>query len=96
MAIEKGQFVEISWVALEPAGRAEHIPESTKKVPLVTRAKGFALENSSGDTEISIVTLAGRVLRGKVCDSAPRYSHDFGKPQPELLRIGPALRKELD
>ena len=96
MLIEKGQLVEISWVALEPNGRAEHIPESTKRVPLVARVKGFAVERTEDTEEVSIVTLAGRVLCGKVCDPAPRHSHDFGRPQPELLRIGPALRKELD
>lgn len=95
MVIEKGQFVEIMWVALEPSGRSENIPESTKQVPLVARVKGFAAETTEGSEEISIFTLSGRVLRGQVCDYAPRHTHDFGKPQPELQRIGPALRKEL-
>ncbi|KAF0196824.1 MAG: hypothetical protein FD169_803 [Bacillota bacterium] len=95
MAIQKGQFVEVSWAALEPSGRSDNIPESTKQVPLIARVKGFAVETTEGSDDISIVTLSGRVLRGKVCDSAPRYSHDFGKPQPELQRIGPTLRREL-
>ncbi|MDP3488367.1 MAG: 2-amino-4-oxopentanoate thiolase subunit OrtA [Bacillota bacterium] len=95
MVIHKGQFVEISWVALEPSGRSESIPESTKQVPLVARVKGFAVETTEGAEEISIITLSDRVLRGKVCDDAPRHTHDFGKPQPELQRIGLTLRKEL-
>lgn len=95
MAIAKGQFIEISWVALEPSGRSEHIPDSTKQVPLVARVKGFAVEAGDGSEDTSVVTLSGRVLRGRVCDPAPRHTHDFGKPQPELQRIGPALRKEL-
>lgn len=95
MKIEKDQFIEISWVALEPDGRSEHIPESTKRVPLVARVKGFALESTDGIDEVSVVTLSGRILRGKVCDTAPRHAHDFGKPQPELLSIGPTLRQEL-
>lgn len=95
MAIEKGQFVEISWVALEPEGRALHIPESTKRVPLVARVKGFATEAFTSVDDVAVVTLSGRVLRGKLLDPAPRHTHDFGTPQPELLRIGPMLRKEL-
>lgn len=95
MLIQREQFVEISWVALEPSGRSENIPESTKQVPLVARVKGFAVETTEGTEEISIITLSGRVLRGRVCDYAPRHTHDFGKPQPELQRIGATLRKEL-
>lgn len=87
--------MEISWVALEPEGRSENIPESTKLVPLTARVKGFAVEATENAEYISIMTLSGRVLQGKVCDYAPRHTHDFGKPQPELQRIGPALRKEL-
>jgi len=96
MQVAKGQFVEINWIALEPNGRSEHIPESTKKVPLIARVKGFAADDYDASQEISVVTLAGRTVRGTLCDANPHYSHDFGKPQPELLRVGKALRKELE
>jgi len=90
-----GHLVEISWVAMEPAERAEHLPESSKAVPVVARVKGFALESAELGEQVRVRTFAGRILQGILIDAAPCYTHSFGQPQSELLRIGPALREEL-
>lgn len=95
MRSQVGHFVEISWIALDTYERALNIPDSTKKVPLVARVKGFALESREIGEELEVLTLSGRIMKGKLIDPEPKHSHGFGKPQPELLRIGPDLRKEV-
>lgn len=90
-----GHFVEISWIALDTTERAEHIPDSTKKVPLVARVKGFALASCEVGEELEVLTLSGRIMKGKLIDPEPKHTYGFGKPQLELLRIGPQLRKEV-
>ena len=96
MGSHVGQFVEISWIAIEASERATNIPESTRQLPLVARVKGIALERGEMGQEIEVLTLAGRRIRGRLTSVAPRHSHGFGEPQPELLRIGSELRRELE
>ncbi len=96
MDIHVGQWVEISWIAITANERAGNVPESTRQVPLVARVKGFALERAELGDEIEVVSLAGRKLRGTLIDASPRHSHGFGEPQPELLRVGSELRRELE
>jgi len=95
MGSHVGEFVEISWIAIAAGERAANIPESTRQVPLLARVKGFALERGKVGQEIDVLTLAGRKIRGTLLHTAPRHSHGFGEPQPELLRIGSELRREL-
>ncbi|MBT9177155.1 MAG: 2-amino-4-ketopentanoate thiolase alpha subunit [Firmicutes bacterium] len=95
MSCRVGQFVEVRWIAIEAPDRAASLPESTQRVPLVARVKGFALERGEVGQTIEILSLAGRTLRGTLIDLAPRHTHGFGEPQPELLRIGSELRREL-
>jgi len=90
-----GQFVEVRWDVFAAAERAENIPASTRQVPLVARVKGFALQRGELGQDIEVLTLAGRVVRGMLIDTSPHHSHGFGRPQPELLRVGPDLRREL-
>ena len=52
------------------------------------------------DTEIGqtaeVKTLSGRTIQGKLVESLPRYTHDFGEAIPELLEIGPHIRSMLE
>jgi hypothetical protein len=95
MGSHVGELVEISWIAIAANERAANIPDSTRQVPLLARVKGFALERGEVGQEIDILTLAGRKIRGTLLAVSPRHSHGFGEPQPELLRIGSELRREL-
>jgi hypothetical protein len=62
-------------------------------VPYEGWIKGFLLENEAniGDT-VHIETFVGRELSGTLVEINPEYSHNFGKPRPELLTI----MKELE
>ena len=92
----KGQWVEISWVALEVGSRAPGIPEATERVPLQCRVKGFALDEATLGNQVSVGTMSGRVLEGVLISIEPSHTHSFGNPQPELLQIGPSLRREVE
>ncbi|MBT9134751.1 MAG: 2-amino-4-ketopentanoate thiolase alpha subunit [Firmicutes bacterium] len=96
MGSHVGQFVEISWIAIDVSERAANVPESTRQVPLVARVKGFALERGEMGQETEVLTLAGRRIRGTLINLSPRHNHGFGEPQPELLRVGGELRRELE
>ncbi|MEI6286277.1 MAG: 2-amino-4-oxopentanoate thiolase subunit OrtA [Bacillota bacterium] len=91
---KKGDWVQIENTILAVGERAPQVPAETAAVPMIMKAKGF-LTNALvklGD-EVTITTLAERKLSGKLIAINPRYQHDFGMPQPELLNIGINLRQ---
>lgn len=92
----KGDLVLIHLVVLEPAQRAENLPEVTRAVPYEGWIKGFLLEKDAeiGD-KVRIESLIGRELSGILTEINPVYDHGFGEPQPELNAIGPEAWKEL-
>ncbi|HEW91786.1 MAG TPA: 2-amino-4-ketopentanoate thiolase [Thermotogaceae bacterium] len=96
MQAKKGEWVQVYSVILSPNERAEHLPESTKKVPLEMRVKGFLINDFAkiGDI-VEIETPSGRKISGKLIAINPKYIHDFGEPIPELIKVGPEVRKIL-
>ena len=94
---KKGDWVEIENVLLQPHERAAHIPEDTKRTPLIMWVRGFLLNEGAkvGDF-VSIRTLAERTASGTLVAVNPRHEHDFGNPVKELLEIGNELQKELE
>lgn len=96
MYAKKGSWVQIHAIILKSSERADHIPEDTKKVPLEMRVKGFLLnDNAKIGDNVQIKTASGRKVSGKLIAINPEYTHNFGKPIPELLTIGVELRKIL-
>ncbi len=93
MKANKGDWVLIHNVVLNPNERAPQVPDDTKKVPLETWVKGFINENATVGEEVEITTMTGRVVRGKLIEINPYYKHDYGKCIPELLKIGLQLRE---
>ncbi|MGQ9626540.1 MAG: 2-amino-4-oxopentanoate thiolase subunit OrtA [Anaerolineae bacterium] len=96
MRARRGDWVQIHKVILEPGQRAPQVPEDTQKVPLEMFLKGF-LEDEEAEIgqEVTITTVIGRKVRGELVAINPAYPHNFGRPVPELLRIGPLLREIL-
>ena len=93
--IEIGTWVEIHRIVLPGGQRAPQVPEETQQVPLEMRVKGFLAQRASLGDEVEIVTSAGRRLRGVLTEVNPAYTHSFGTPVPELLRIGHEVRSML-
>ncbi|AFG36039.1 2-amino-4-oxopentanoate thiolase subunit OrtA [Fervidobacterium pennivorans subsp. shakshaketiis] len=94
---KKGDWVQIQVTILHPEERAPQVPEDTKKVPLEMRVKGFLQDEVAeiGAT-VTIKTMTGRLVTGKLVAVNPKYEHDFGEPVPELITIGLELREILE
>jgi hypothetical protein len=90
-----GEWVEVERVLLEPSDRSGNLPEDTASQPLMTWVKGFALVPAEMGAELSVTTMTGRTVTGKLSAVNPGYFHTFGSPIPELVHVGADLRARL-
>jgi hypothetical protein len=88
----QGQWVEISQVIIEAGSRAPQVPKDTAQKPLVMKVKGFLQRDGKLGEQVTIKTVTGRILEGKLKAINPEFKHDFGEPQELLLEIGMFLR----
>lgn len=95
MKVEKGTWVKIYDVVLQPNERAPQLPNDTKEVPLEMWVRGFLQEDANIGDIVVINTINGRSEKGRLVEVNPHYEHDFGKFVPELLQIGLQLREIL-
>jgi len=93
--IKKGEWVEIEQVVLNPEDRAPSVPEDTKCTPLLMRVRGFLQADATAGDEAEVLTKAGRKISGRLLAANPAFDHTFGEPVPELLGIGPMLRRMI-
>ncbi len=93
---KRGDWVKVHSIVLKAEERSSHLPEDTKKVPLEMWINGFLTEDAKLGENVEITTLSGRMVKGTLVEVNPRYTHDFGEPIPELLRIGPNLKRILE
>ena len=84
---KKGDWVQVEEVVLKAGERAPQVPEDTHKCDLKMWVKGIGLEDGSSGDIIKIKTVTGRCTEGRLVDINPRYVHDYGEFQPELLKI---------
>lgn len=92
---KKGDIVEIHQVILPAGERAAGVPDDTGKVPLEAWIKGKALSEARVGEEVTVETLAGRLVKGILTQLAPGYSHTYGPSVPELVPIAQELRALL-
>ena len=90
-----GDWVEVEWVLLEPDERAAGLPAETADKPLTVWVKGFAQRASALGDELTVETMTGRMVTGRLSDTEPGYFHTFGKPIAELTHVGADLRARL-
>ena len=93
--IKKNSWVQIRKEILQPHERAEHLPEPTKKVPLVMWVKGYLLADASINDQVEIKTITGRTETGKLVQENPSYMHTYGKFVPEILEIDRIVKSAL-
>jgi 2-amino-4-ketopentanoate thiolase alpha subunit len=93
---KQGDWVQIHNIILAPAQRAPQVPDDTKRVPLEMWLKGFLNEAEAElGQEVTITTVTGRQVSGRLVAIAPAYPHNFGQPVQELLTLGGELRDML-
>ena len=91
----KGDWVEVERLVLDPADRSPNLPPETADKPLLMWVKGFALAEAALGGELSVETMTGRRVTGKLSAVNPGYFHTFGDPIPELAHVGKDLRARL-
>lgn len=84
----KGDWVRIHNVILQPFERAAAVPEDTKRVPLEQWTKGYLQADAALGEEVLVKTRTGREVSGTLVEEAPHYSHSFGDFVPELQQAG--------
>jgi hypothetical protein len=90
-----GDWVELERVLLEPAERSSNLPPETADKPLKVWLKGFARSGAAIDDTLTVETMTGRPVTGKLSAVNPGYFHTFGRPIPELWHVGADLRRRL-
>jgi 2-amino-4-ketopentanoate thiolase alpha subunit len=90
-----GEWVEVEGVLLEPADRSANLPPETASKPLLTWVKGFARAEAELGDELTVDTMTGRAVTGRLSAINPGYFHTFGEPIAELTHVGADLRARL-
>lgn len=90
-----GDWVEVSYVLLQPEDRASGIPADTAAQPLLAWVKGFALAEAAVGEEVAVETMSGRTVTGRLTVVRPGYSHSFGTPPAEITGIGRDARARV-
>ncbi|MBN2541168.1 MAG: 2-amino-4-ketopentanoate thiolase [Bacilli bacterium] len=93
--IQKNAWVQIQKTILEPSQRATHLPEETKKVPLLMWVKGHLMEPADVGSSVKIKTLTGRIESGILVCENPSYMHTYGAFVPEILQIDQIVKTKL-
>ena len=57
--------------------------------------EGLRVSEAALGDELTVDTMTGRRVTGRLTDVNPGYSHTFGRPTPELVRVGRDLRARL-
>lgn len=91
----QGEWVEVERVLLESADRSPNLPPETAEKPLLLWSKGFARDAVSVGDVLTVETMTGRFVTGRLSAINPGYTHTFGRPVPELSAVGRDLRARL-
>ena len=94
--VPAGSWVEIRQIILRAGERAPNVPADTAGVDVTARIRGFLNTDAQMGADVTIRTLAGRQVSGRLTDVNPRNPADFGDPVAELLRVGDEARRLLD
>lgn len=87
-------WAEIEWCVAEVGERSADLPPDTQGVSYRVRTRGMA-ESPTFGTVTEIVTPTGRRQVGTVVAIRPGYTHSFGTPLPEWVRMREAIRTLL-
>jgi len=90
-----GEWVEVERVLLEPTDRSANLPEETSSKPMLVWVSGFATDGAALGEEITVETMTGRLVTGRLSEINPGYFHTFGRPPAEIVGIGRDLRARL-
>jgi hypothetical protein len=90
-----GDWIEVERVLFEPGERSASLPAETAEKPMLMWVKGFASSGADVGAEVTVETMTGRTVAGRLSAVNPGYTHTFGDPAPELVHVGRDLRARL-
>lgn len=90
-----GEWVEVERVLLEPADRSANLPPETAEKPMLVWVSGFATAGAEVGEEVTVETMTGRAVTGRLAAINPGYFHTFGRPPAEIVSVGRDLRARL-
>ena len=93
--VKKGDWVQVENIVLPAGQRAPQVPEDTQACDLKLWVKGIIQQDAEMGEEVEIKTVTGRMAKGILCGVSPRYIHDYGEFQPELLKVELQLKEIL-
>ncbi|MDO5734045.1 MAG: 2-amino-4-oxopentanoate thiolase subunit OrtA [Eubacteriales bacterium] len=88
-----GDLVVIERVILPAGERAPSVPEETAGKPLMAYYKGYLKEAAKTGDEVSIETVIGREITGRLSNREVSYRHNFGTVVPELAELARSVRE---
>ncbi len=78
----EGDWVEVECKLLDPADRSKPLPPETAEKPLLMWVKGFAQAAAVVGEELTIETITGRRVSGRLRAVNPGYYHHVRAPVP--------------
>lgn len=93
--IKQNEWVQVHSIVLSKEERAPQVPEDTKNAPLEMWVKGYLTKEAEMGDVVTVKTVTGRLVEGKLVQVNPTFRHSFGEFVPEILEIDRTVRKEL-
>lgn len=90
-----GDWVEVEVELLDPAERSGNLPPETAEKPLIMWVKGYSQAEAGLGDELTIETITGRRVSGRLSAVNPGYYITYGDPIAELTHVGRDLRARL-
>lgn len=91
---KRGDWVRIHSIVLKAEERTAKLPEDTRQCDLQQWTKGVLQdENAEIGDEVTVETAVGRLVKGKLLEVGPYYTHSYGKFVPEIIEIDKQLRE---
>lgn len=94
--IDKGTYVRIRKTILKPEERSANLPKDTSRVPFKIWEKGFLQEDADLFDIVTIKTLYGREVTGRLKEANPPYRHSYGCFVPEILTLRDIIQTDMD
>jgi hypothetical protein len=93
--IDKGTYVRIRQTVLQPNERPDSLPEETKQVPFKIWVKGYLEEDADLFDIVTIQTVDGRFVTGRLKEVHPPYRHTYGDFVSEILPLRAIIHSDM-
>src|SRR5690554_6196437 len=94
--IKKNTYVLIKKIILDHEDRTAHLPDDTKRVDYVMKIKGLLTHDANLNDEVTILSDTHRLIKGKLIEVNPSYTHSYGKHLDEVLKMKSIILSEME